>query len=110
VQLTHVHVEQTYSAVSAPPPRGNSASKLPAAPATITEHLTLSINARDYSPNPGDQVNSFKDALLQQPFFNSRLNGTNGIRLSALSGLQTSAEGKPYVMFGLECRFTDRNP
>jgi hypothetical protein len=106
VQLTHFKVNQTYGLT---PAVLHKAGGPPGRPASTTESVTLSIDARDFSPNPGDQVQHFKDALLKQGFFNG-LMGTNGIRLSALSPLQSPADGKPFVMFSLECRFADRTP
>ena len=77
----------------------------------ITEHITLVIDAKDFSPNPGDQINHFKDALLLQELLKSRVNPTNGIRLTGPpSALQTPLDNKPYVMFTFECRFLDKTP
>ena len=106
VQLTHLKVEQSYAVT---PAVIGKAGGPPSRPASSTEHVALTMDARDFSPNPGDQVQRFKDALLKQAYFNT-LMGTNGIRLSGLSPLQTPPDSKPYVMFSLECRFADRTP
>lgn len=103
VQLLHLRVHQEYSATAATPAKNGS----PGHPACATEHVTVVMDAKDCSPNPGDQVQNFKDALLKQDYFNASI-GTNGIRLSGLSALQTPTEGKPFVMFTLECKFADR--
>ncbi len=109
VQLTHLRVEQAYTGSAAVPPKTNSFGVIPGHPAAQTEHLTLMLDAKDFSPNPGDQVQHFKDALLKHPYFSDRLQ-TNGMKLSALSALQTPSDSKPYVMFTLECRLQDRTP
>jgi len=110
VQLTRLRVDQTYSAAPGVAPKTNSYGVVPGRPPSMTEHVTLTMDAKDFSANPGDQVNHFKDALLKQDYFSRNLDATNGIRLSGLSELQTPGEGKPFVMFTLECRYLDRTP
>ena len=68
------------------------------------------MDAKDSSANPGDQMNRFKDAIAKQEYFSRSLDATNGVRLSNLSAIQTPLDGKPYVMFTLECRFADKLP
>jgi hypothetical protein len=106
VQLTHFKLDQFYtqSPAVATKPGGP-----PGHPAGSTEHITFTMDARDFSPNPGDQMQHFKDALLKQAYFNE-LMATNGIHLSGVSPLQTPPEGKPFVTFSLECRFADKTP
>lgn len=110
VQLSHLHVDQSYTATAAIPAKTNSFGVVAGRPPTVTEHITLTLDAKDFSPNPGDQVNHFKDALLQQDYFKPIIDPASGIRLSNLSALQTPADSKPYVMFTLECRFNNKNP
>lgn len=109
VQLNHLRVDQSYSETPAIPAKTNGASVTAGRPAQVTEHVVLMMDAKDFSPNPGDQVNHFKDALFQQDYFKTCFDPVNGVKLSALSPLQTPADnGKPYVMFTLECHFLDR--
>jgi hypothetical protein len=109
VVLSHLRVDQRSATTPAVSARTNNGVLIPGHPATVTEHVLLTLGARDFSSNPGDQVERFKEALFQQDYFHLHLQ-TNGIRLSSLSGLQTPVDSKPHVVFGLECRFTDRNP
>jgi len=104
-----LRVDQRCTATPAIPAKTNNSVVIPGHPPAVTEHVVLTLGARDFSPNPGDQVEHFKDALFQQEYFHARLQ-TNGVRLSFLSGLQVPVDSKPYAMFSLECRFTDRNP
>lgn len=109
VQLTHLHVDQSYNTAAAVTAKTNRFGTVePARPPAINEQLVLTLEARDYSPTPGDQVNHFRDALLQQEFFKTRLNPTNGMRLSNLSAPQSTSGGKPSVQFSLECHFLER--
>jgi hypothetical protein len=106
IQLSRLRVDQSYTATVPAVPKG-----APARPPEIREHITLLIDAKDFSPNPGDQINHFKDALLQQDLLKSRVDATNGIRLTGPpSALQTPLDSKPYVMFTFECRFLDKTP
>jgi hypothetical protein len=94
VQLTGVRVDQSYY----------QASK----PVSITEQIVVTLNARDYSPNPGDQVGKFKDALARESYFQDMLAKTNAIRLTDESAPQDDQNGKGYVSFTVECHFPDK--
>ena len=104
VQLARLSLTQTYVKQEA---KKAEAGKLPGPPAASIEKATLLLDLKDSSSNPGDGVNKFKDALSTQPYLQSILDTTNGIRLSGLLGVQKSVDGKSYEIFTLECRFTD---
>jgi hypothetical protein len=108
VQLNHLRVEQNYTATAAVAAKTNNFGVIPGHPPVVTEHVVLTLDAKDFSPNPGDQVNHFKDAILKQEYFKPSIDPTNGIRLSSLSSLLIPADSKPFVQFTLECRFLDR--
>jgi hypothetical protein len=109
VQLTRLHVDQNYSAIATSPAKTNTPSTGVSHTQKISERIVLTLDAKDYSPSPGDQVNRFRDTLLRQDFFKSNLNLTNGVRLSHLDAPQTSPEGKPSVQFSFECHFLERD-
>lgn len=96
IQLIRLRVAQSYSTVD---------SKTSP---SVTEHITVTMDVRDSSPNPGDQVNKFKDLVATQPFFKSIMDPNTGIRLSNLSAPQAGPDGKPYVLFTLECQLPDQ--
>jgi hypothetical protein len=108
VQLDHLRVQQDYTASAAIPAKTNNFGVIPGHPSVVTEHVVLTLDAKDFSPNPGDQVNHFKDAMIKQAYFKPGLDPTNGIRLASLSSLLVPADSKPFVQFTLECRFLDR--
>jgi hypothetical protein len=110
VQLNRLRVEQGYTMSAAIPAKTNSFGVIPGRPSVVTEHVLVTLDAKDFSPNPGDQVNHFKDALLKQDFFKPNIDATNGIRLASLSPLETPSDSKPFVLFTLECRFLDKTP
>jgi hypothetical protein len=74
----------------------------------VTEEIVVTLDARDYSSSPGDQVNKFKDAISHQPYFQAELNKMNGVRLTNLSPPQVGPDGKPSVMFTLQCTYPKR--
>lgn len=110
VQLTRLHVDQSYTAAAAVVPKSTTPGVVLAhPPLTVTQHILLVMDAKDSSANPGDQVDHFKSALLKQDYFSQNL-VTNGVRLSSQSAMQTPMDSKPYITFTLECRFADKTP
>jgi hypothetical protein len=107
VQLTRLRVEQNYTQTSGSPGTTNNYGVIPGRAGTSTERIVLTMDAKDLSPNPGDAVNPFKNALLKQDYFAGGLNASNGVRLTSLSPPQAAMDSKPFVMFTLECRFSD---
>jgi hypothetical protein len=108
IQLTRVSVEQTSVPRPATPPKTNTLGVIPGQPAGITEHITLKLDAKDFAMNP-DQVQRFKDALLNQSYFKNYIESDSAIRLLALGSPESGGpDAKPFVRFSLECHFTDR--
>ncbi len=97
VQLTHLRVDQQFVPNTQ---RGKSGS--------ITEKTIVTLDARDSSANPGDQVAKFKAALAAQSYFKNMLDQTNGIRLADESAPQQDNDGKNFVTFELQCYFPDK--
>jgi len=88
-------------------PRTNGDRVIPGRPPTIKERIVLTIDARDFSANPGDQVDKFKQAIAKQTYFKTVLDKTNGVQLAnPPSPPQNGPDGKPYVSFTLECRYS----
>jgi hypothetical protein len=75
---------------------------------SVTERTAVTVNARDSSANPGDQVGKFKAALATQPYFRDMLGQNNAISLTDESPPQEDANGKGYVSFTLEFHFPDK--
>ncbi len=109
VQLIRLRVDQTYAFVEATKPNTNS-NKVTVAgkPATSTEKILLTLEGTDSCPNPGDQLNKYKDALAANAYLKEALAKTNGIQLKSLAPPQISPfTGKRSVVFALECRYPD---
>jgi hypothetical protein len=107
VQLIRLRLDQGYVIKEGTPDKANNVGVIAGRPGTSTEKITLTLDARDSSSNPGDQVNRYKELLNRQDFFLKNIQ-TNGVRLLNLSAPQISLSGKPFVLFSLECRFTDK--
>lgn len=108
VQLMRLRVEQSYTAVGMTPAKTNSTHVIPGKAGKVTEKIVVTLDARDYSNSPGDQVNKFKAAISEQPYFHAELDKTNGVRLTNLSPPQAGPDGKPSVLFTLQCSYPDR--
>jgi hypothetical protein len=105
VQLTRLQVNQAYFYTEGTKPQTNDFGVVPGRPPVVTEKVVVTLDAKDSSASPGDQVNKFNDAVARQPYFQTMLDKTNGLRLAGLSAPQTGSDGKPYVLFTLECRY-----
>ncbi len=110
VQLTRFRSDQTYVLTEEVKPGTdpeNRSTLLRAA--TATEKIALILEAKDTSSsNPGDQINKFKKAIAECPYFQSALGKTNEPRLANLSPPRNGPDGAAYVAFTLECRFPDK--
>jgi hypothetical protein len=108
VQLTRFRVDQAFVLNEEIKPKTNANDRLvPGKPASVTEKVTLVLDARDSGPNPGDQVNKFKRAIAESPFVTSLAGKTNEARLTSLSPPVMNAD-KLSVQFTLEYRFPER--
>jgi hypothetical protein len=108
VQLIRLRADQTYFAIEAIAPKTNGSRITPGQPGTVTEKIVVSLDARDFGSNPGDQVNKFKEAISQQSYFQAELGNTNGVRLTSLSPPQLGTDSKPSVLFTLQCIYPDQ--
>lgn len=110
VQLLRVKVDQLYTRADGTKAHTNSSGVfVRGQPATATERTTVLLEGIDSSANPGDQVNRCKAVLLTNAYFKTMLTQTNAVSLKSLSPLQVAPlNGKPCVMFGLECRFPEK--
>jgi hypothetical protein len=107
VQLVHLRAEQNYSITEEK--RDKKDPKKAVNPGTSTERLTIIIEARDTSDDPGGQVDKFKEALAQNAYFQSLIGPDNEIRLVELSAPQQAGDlGRSVVQFTLVCRLPEK--
>ena len=109
VQLLKLRADLTYLCTEGTKSHTNDDGVLiKGRPATATENIRLILEGNDASPNPGDQLNKFKQVLAAHPYFKQMLTRTNAISLKNLSPPQVSpTSGKPCVVFTLECRYPE---
>jgi len=109
VQLIRVRLEQLCTTVEGTKSHTNENKVVvPSKPPRATEKALLTLEGMDSSPNPGDQLNRYKDALAANSFFKQALARTNAISLKNLAPPAISpVTGKPSVLFTLECRYPE---
>ncbi len=101
VRLMRMRLEQTYILAEGTKAKTNGDRIIPGKPPTATEQILLTLEAKDSAPNAGDQVNKFKQAVADCPYFRNALGKTNEVRLTSLSPPQ------PSVLFTLQCRYPE---
>ncbi len=108
VELTRLKVDQTYQYTEPTKDKNSPGGRvIRGKPATWTERIVVTLEARDGSPNPGDQINPYKQTLASHPYFQGLLGRTNEVRLVALSAPMSTPDGRSFVHFTLECRLPE---
>jgi hypothetical protein len=112
IQVTRLKVSQNYSAIAAENPKVIEATgrTIPGTPAKTIEQISFSIEARDTSIRPGEEVlNNWRQSLGDGPFFRDLLSRTNEFRLTSRGAPQTPpGSQRPSVTLTLEARVPDR--
>jgi hypothetical protein len=107
VQLTKLHLDQSFVITEGTAAQTNGTQVVAGRPATVKEKIIAHFDARDFSANPGDQVNKFKDVIAKQAYFRAMLDKTNGVQLANPPSAPQTEGGKPYVLFTLDCRYPE---
>ena len=110
VELRRFRTDQKYVQIPESKPATNENNQvIPGRPASVIEKIVITLDARDVSATPGDQVSRFKQSVAASSYFQSLLTKTNEVRLtSLLPPTLLSTGGKSYVGFTLECRAPER--
>jgi hypothetical protein len=107
VQITRLRVDQAYFLTEGTDAQTNGDRVVAGRPASVKERIIAHLDARDFSANPGDQVNKFKEAIAKQTYFQAMLDKTNGVQLANPPSAPQNDAGKLYVMFTLDCRYPE---
>jgi hypothetical protein len=107
VQLVRFRSEQSFQLNEGARPAAPAAGAAAAKPATVTEKVVLTLEGKDYSPSPGEQVPRYKQSLVSVPAFASLLQKTNTVQLTSQSAPQTE-QGRSFVAFGLQLFFEQK--
>ena len=110
VQVTRLKTDQSYVITEAVLPSTNSVDGVSrisrGKPATSREKILITIDARDSSKRPGDQIPKFQQAVTNNPYFRTNLQKTE---LTAFSPRQEGGAGaRPFVTFTVECQFPEK--
>lgn len=107
IQLIRLKTDQTYILNDEIKPKTNANNHIvPGKPATITERIVITLDAKDTATSPGDQIPTFRRAISENPYFMVMLGKTNDVRLTSLSP-PSVRDSKPSVLFTLECRLPE---
>jgi len=107
VQLTRLRMDQAYFLTEGTDSQTNGDRVIAGRPATVKERIIVHLDARDFSANPGDQVNKFREAIVKQDYFQRMLDKTNGVHLANPPSPPQTDAGKPYVTFTLDCHYLE---
>ena len=107
VQVVRVHSEQSFLVNEGTRARTNASGVTPARPSSVTEKISLEVEGKDYSLEPGGQVPKFKQSLASHPYFETHLQRTNKVQLTSQSAPQSEA-GRAYVAFALQLSFEQK--
>jgi len=108
VQLVRLRTDESYIFNEEVKPKTNANDHvIPGKPASVTERIVVTLDARDSGINPGDQVNKLKHTVSESPYFQNALGKTNEVRLTNLSPPQ-ALDNKSFVLFTLECRYPEK--
>ena len=107
VQLVRVRSDQTFTLKEGARARTNDSGVMSAKPATVTERPVLTLEGKDYSIEPGDQVPRYKQVLANSPYFEKSLQKTNKVQLTSQSAPQAES-GRTFVAFGLQLFFEQK--
>ncbi len=107
VALTRLRVDQAYFLTEGTDAQTNGDRVTAGRPATVRERIIAHLDARDYSANPGDQVDNFKEAIARQASFQAMLDKTNGVQLANPPSAPQNDGGKQYVLFTLDWRYPE---
>ena len=104
VQVTRMKTDQSYALTEAVKPSTNSGTISHGKPGTSREKVMVTIEAKDWSKNPGDRIFKFQEAIYNFPYFKTNLQKTE------LTGRSPRQEGdaRPFVSFTIECLYPDK--
>lgn len=108
VQLTRVRVDFNYTIAEEVKATRSGGKSVPGKPATSTEKIVLTLEAKDLSSVPGDAIQKYQKQLASAPYFQKMLGKADDVRLKDYGTAQTGADGKRFLMFTLECRFPEK--
>ena len=113
VQLMRIKASQSYTLVEEAKAKSGSkraggSAKSSEKPVKAVEKITLTLDAKDSSPNAGDAVSQFQEMLSSATYFQEVLGKNNNFRLASFGTPQSGPDGKTFVLFTLEARLPEK--
>jgi hypothetical protein len=107
VEITGIRGRQTYTIAEATPSVTNSTGVVRGKPASSRQRVAMTIDARDYSMNPVENIQRFQESLTNQPYFMTNLSKAE---MTGRSPTQTEpgAPSRPFVTFTIECQYPEQ--
>jgi hypothetical protein len=92
--------------------KANPAIKRAAKPASVTEKIVLTLDAKDACPHPGDLIPKFQQRIADATYFEAMLDKSDSQRVHLKEGSyiaqQMGVNGRAFQPFTLECRFPEK--
>ncbi len=111
IRLVRLRLDQSLTFVEEVKPSAATPKK-PAKPATVTQRILLSLDARDSSAKPGDLIPKFQQLIADASYFQLMLDKSDAQRVHLKDGsygqVQLGQDNKPFQPFTLECRFPEK--
>lgn len=107
VQLVRIKTEQIFVLNEGTKPRTNGTIVVPGRPSSVIEKAVLTIDGKDWSTQQAEKVSSYKDALVEVPYFVDVLQRTNKAQLTSLSAPQLDGS-RAFVGFALQLFFQEK--
>lgn len=111
VQLVRLNAAQSYVVVKPPEEKTTKGAAAPkkkkGKPATSTEKILLTLDARDYGAQGEQNFNAFIAAMSRSPYFQSHLEA-GGVRLAKLLPPAQGEASKAFTLFTVECKFPEK--
>lgn len=108
VQTMRLRTEQTYAQTEGIKPSTSTAGVTsPGKPPTARETVLLTLEAKDYSSNPVENIARFQEKISNEPYFKTNLQKS---QLTGRSPAQTdpSNPSRSFVLFTIECQFPEK--
>jgi hypothetical protein len=110
VQLVRLNGDQSYVVVKPPEEKATKDTAAPrkkGKPATSTEKILLTLDARDFGTQGEQNFNAFIDAISRSPYFKDNL-VSGGVRLAKLLPPSQGDASKAFTLFTVECKFPEK--
>lgn len=111
VQVVGVRSEQTYQITEAKPEidLGNGRTS-PAKPASSTEKIKLTVEAKIFGDKPIVQGNLFKEAIAKSEYFQKHITNANNIRWMGMSpkSVDPLNSNRQFSVLTVQCDFPER--